>query len=559
MSVATDKLKRGLSSSKGMLSKFGKGLGKLTLGVTALGGALGALTIAGVMKQFDSLDRLSKFSNEVGLTATQLSALQLAAGKNGASIQTLEKGLQILTRRTGEARQNLGVATTAFKQFGLSADALSKMPAIDVLQTVAKKIQALETPSEKSTAAFQLMGRQGLEMMTFLENLNVDQAMKESERLGGAFSKFDLAQTEKMNDQILELKTGLGNAFKMLALKVSPIVSSVIEKFGEMGEKGWSISEVVTSGFRLAVKAAGIMTDVVHTIGIGFDFLEATTAIAIGGILKGIAKLAQGLQWLANKIPGVTLTFGDELNKLSDSVLNDADKLFKKANDNLLLDPPSVGIDNFFKDLDAKRKAAEAKMQTTGKKIGSSISAGLIKATEAAGKLKDKLLEAIKFRGLSGDDLAIAKLEGSGVKTDELKALNAKVKLMKKEDELKKSLADKAKQIIQSTKTDIELNKEKLQELISLKNKGLISQSVFDKAKGKLQPKTESNNNPFAKSGRFGSSEARQIIARSKGLGKNNPAKKQLAFAKKQTELQNKMVASLATIAGQKPEQIMAI
>ena len=133
--------------------------------------------------------------------------------------------------------------------------------------------------------------------------------------------------------------------------------------------------------------------------------------------------------------------------------------------------------------------------------MGSSISAGLIKATEAAGKLKGKLLEAIKYRGLSGDDLAIAKISDQGVNTDELKALNAKVKLMKKEDELKKSLADKAKQIIESTKTDFELNKEKLQELKNLLSKGLISQSVFDKAKGKLQPKTD--NNPFASSGRF--------------------------------------------------------
>ena len=363
MSVATDKLKRGLSTSRKMLNKFNNAAKKLTLGVVALGGALGALTIAGVMKQFDSLDRLGKFSDEMGLTVSEMNALTLAAGKSGTELVTLEKGLQRLTRRIGEARSGFGQGKKALADFGLSANDLSKMSTVDTLKTISDKIAGLKTPAERASKAYALFGKQGLEMLTFLSasGENIDQAIKDNERLGGSFSRWDVAQTEKMNDQILELKTGLSNAFKILALKVSPIISAVIEKFSAMGEKGWSISEIVSSGFRLSVKAAGIMADVVHTIGLGFNFLEATVALAIGGILKGVAKLAQGLQWLLNKIPGVTVSFGDSLNNLSNSVLNDADKLYKKANKNLMLDPPSVGIDNFFKDLDAKRKAAEEK------------------------------------------------------------------------------------------------------------------------------------------------------------------------------------------------------
>lgn len=173
MSVGTSQLQKGLKSARGSLSKFSSKIGSVKGAIVGLGAVLGAGAVVAGLKSItsaalDSLDKLGKFSDEVGLTVHELQAFQLGATLTGVSTQTLEAGLQRLVRRLGEAKAGIGEGVTGLKLLGLRAEDLTQLSTADALKEIAEKISKLPGAADKAAAAYSLFGRQGQQLLTFL-------------------------------------------------------------------------------------------------------------------------------------------------------------------------------------------------------------------------------------------------------------------------------------------------------------------------------------------------------------------------------------------------------
>jgi hypothetical protein len=197
--VNTKGLGTGYKKAGASVNGFSARVKAANTGIVALGVKLIAVlgpiiavskVISGIADSMSDLDRLGKFSDEVGLTVNELRGLQLGSELSGTSVQNLEKGVQRLTRRLGEASLGFGQGRAALEQLGLSADKLTKLTTFDALKKVADQIKAQKTPAEQAAAAYGLFGRQGQEMLSFLNagSAGLDAFVQRAEELGGSLA-----------------------------------------------------------------------------------------------------------------------------------------------------------------------------------------------------------------------------------------------------------------------------------------------------------------------------------------------------------------------------------
>ena len=173
--------------------------------------AVGALAVAGVgglgymlKRQMETIDATAKLSDRLGVATEKLIGLQHAASITGTDAETLNKSLEIFTRRLGEMTQGSGEAKRGLDMLGLTAEQLIHISPADAFGIAADKIKQLGTQAEKTAAAYFLFGRAGSKMLNMLEvgSEGLRGFQDEVEKLGLTFSRIDAAQVEAANDAL---------------------------------------------------------------------------------------------------------------------------------------------------------------------------------------------------------------------------------------------------------------------------------------------------------------------------------------------------------------------
>ena len=176
-----------------------------------------------VKKTIDYGDHLEKTAQKTGVAVESLSAYKLGAELAGTSQDGLISGLQRLQKNMGSAlRSPTSAAAVAFKNLGMefqNADG-SLRDVDEMLPEIAEKMSQMGDGTLKTQIAMDLMGRQGAELIPFL-NQGADglAAMKEeAESLGIVFSQEDAVAAAKFNDALTRLGTTF-NGFVQTATK----------------------------------------------------------------------------------------------------------------------------------------------------------------------------------------------------------------------------------------------------------------------------------------------------------------------------------------------------
>jgi hypothetical protein len=224
----TAKFSSGLRKARSNAERFSKVAGAsfkaLAVGVTALGGALTALTITS-LKQVDAQ---TKVARRLGLTQKALAGLTLAAEQTGNTQRNLELALQRSTRRIAEAATGTGEAVKALDELGLSATALVKLTPDQQFLALADAFEKVEGQSNKVRLGFKLFDSEGVALINTLklgrEELEAFQA--EAEALGLTLTDTQTKAIEDANDAVGKFKsslTGLGN---QLAARFAPLITA---------------------------------------------------------------------------------------------------------------------------------------------------------------------------------------------------------------------------------------------------------------------------------------------------------------------------------------------
>jgi hypothetical protein len=231
LEAQTAKYQKGLDDARRRLGQFEKrnqvslkAVGKSFLAVGTAVAAAGAAITAFAKKGIDAADQSIKAARTVGLTASQYEALSFAAQQSGVSVSSLNTSIQSFVRRLGEATQGGGQAADALSRLGLNAQTLAGLPTDVAMGKVADALQGVEGTAQRAQLAYQIFGRQGIELTRMLEggSAALEAFRAESERFGVTLTATQVKNVEDATDAQGRLSTANRGLSMQLGATLAP-------------------------------------------------------------------------------------------------------------------------------------------------------------------------------------------------------------------------------------------------------------------------------------------------------------------------------------------------
>ena len=204
----TEKFQKGVAKARDSITSLKRVVGTANRAMGMFGGILGGVSAAGMVKfaksTVDSVDRLSKLSEQIDTTTEELSLLTFQADLAGASQEQLATGLKRMSRTLVDARSGLTSALRPFERLNLNTEELLQMDPGKAFQAIAGAISSMENPLEKSATAMEIFGRSGAELIPLFDS-DLAGAARQFERIGGAVSTEDADNVVKFKDALTEM------------------------------------------------------------------------------------------------------------------------------------------------------------------------------------------------------------------------------------------------------------------------------------------------------------------------------------------------------------------
>ncbi len=227
--------------------KFSKALGKLSkalpslktvaLGASAAIVGVGAALIAMTKSTAEAFDAVQKFSDQLGLSTEFLSGMQHAAELSGVQIKTMNKSLQQLQVRVGEAGRGIGEGKDAFESLGIEIHSTTGMlkTAESILPELAEALHNTASATERAEIASKIFGQRGIQMLQIFKNgkAGLEAMTAEAEKFGLIIDSQAGQQAAEFNDSLTRLKASLIGLRNEIAKNIMPIITGLANRFAE--------------------------------------------------------------------------------------------------------------------------------------------------------------------------------------------------------------------------------------------------------------------------------------------------------------------------------------
>lgn len=252
------KVKRGVKDmEKGLTIDFQKavrggarGLAMLAAGVTAAGAAIGL----GVNKAVAMGTQLDHLANQTGMTVSSLRVLQQVFEDGGVGAGKVSAAISRMQRTIGEARNGNERYTESLRQLGIPLEELSAMSPEDQFTRIGDAIIAIEDPAMRATAAMNIFGRSGAEMMNTFGSARLDEAANSLGAQAEILEKNSVL-FERVSTLMNRAGQKIGGFFIGIADKVVPIILPLLEQLDQLdlAEKGQQFGENLAVGLRAVI------------------------------------------------------------------------------------------------------------------------------------------------------------------------------------------------------------------------------------------------------------------------------------------------------------------
>ncbi|AUR88718.1 coil containing protein [Vibrio phage 2.117.O._10N.261.45.E9] len=293
-----DKLTAASGKAEKATTKFAKAFnsGAKLLAGAAVAGA-GALTLL-YKAQAAAIDQTAKHADSLGISTEALTQFRHAAELTGLGADGLDVSLQRLTRRTNDAAAgNVGLQK-AYNSLNVDVNALAQMKPEEQMFVMADAFAGVEDRAERVRLAFQLFGREGIQMVNMFENgaEGLREMTDEADALGLTLSRIDAAKVEAANDAMYRA-TAIGTAFsREITVQLAPVVAALADEFRMASQEAGGMNEVVMSGIEIGVKGGSYIATAYRGAVEVFKALQITVkAVEIG--------FMEMTNWVASNVP----------------------------------------------------------------------------------------------------------------------------------------------------------------------------------------------------------------------------------------------------------------
>lgn len=279
-----DKAQRKNQSWANSWKSIGADIGKATaLYATAFG--------AMVKGQINALDELDEAAQKTGATVEALSRLNYAAGMEG--IDDFTATMVKLNKSINDSLDPASEQAQALKAIGVSAtDASGKVRGTDaVLMDVAEAFAQAEDGAAKSAIAMALFGKQGAQLIPFLNNgrEGLQELTKEADQFGVTASTKAAAAAGEFNDNLYRMGAVVRGAANDIAEGLAPTLAKLTNAMADNVSKGDGLAitiRQIDTGLKLVISSGVIATGVFQAVG-----------KMIGGTAAALGALTTDMKW----------------------------------------------------------------------------------------------------------------------------------------------------------------------------------------------------------------------------------------------------------------------
>jgi hypothetical protein len=205
-----------------------------------LGGYVGEAFLEFAHHTAEVGEQIEKAAIRTGLTTDALQELGFAAGQSGSSVEGLTMALLQLQDRAGDAVTNAaGENAKAFRKLGIDVrDSNGHVKDADVLlEEVSDKLSGMKSNAEKVTAAVNLFGRSGRELLPLLADgkEGIAALREEFRALGGGYSKEAVKASKEYSESLKRLGVVADSVRGRIAVVLLPALQKAVEFFVKVG------------------------------------------------------------------------------------------------------------------------------------------------------------------------------------------------------------------------------------------------------------------------------------------------------------------------------------
>lgn len=361
----TDKLSAPLSRIDSALGGVLTRLGVVAGAVTTAATSVAAFTI----KMASMEEQVFVAAQKLGVTTSELSKWQKVADYANVPTETFNSSLKFLARNASDAARGVGESAKTFTQLGIDAKQFLSLSMDQRMETLSRAFSNLGTQEERISAAMQLFGRGGADMVLMLDG-NTEAMTKLAERteyLGGVISDEAGKNAEKFGDQLGELKTAIGGVSRGIADQLIP----------EMGSLFQGVAELIANNREAIVSFVG---DAIYGIKTLFVFLINDSIIvynAIVGSFRATWEMFVTLgQWAWDTVKGIFT--GNRTDSLFSAIARGLANARKAADDNItaINDALKAEEDQLNRVKKATAEAGAASSSTASKTANEVVTSG---------------------------------------------------------------------------------------------------------------------------------------------------------------------------------------
>ena len=327
----------------------------VAFGVVAAAAAT-ALVVSLTKAGLANVDATSKMADRLGIATEQLERFRFAAQIGGGSAELMDKSLEKMAKSLGEAGQGLTTPIRALDTLGLKLSDLEKMSIDDQFLTISDAISKLDSPLDRATAATQLFGRSGQQLLNTMMggSAAINEAGRQADIAGVTFDRLSGKIVETANDSIGTLMLFVKGLSNQLAIQLAPMITEIVSRLSAFIEKSGGMASIVVPAIEKVVTAFGFIGDIVNILSTAFSAITAGVQKWVSWMVKGFAILADignALGLISDDTIAFLESFSEELGK-------DAAANWEVAKDKFIGEWPSERADKFFANV--KKGAAEA-------------------------------------------------------------------------------------------------------------------------------------------------------------------------------------------------------
>ncbi len=291
LSLDSEAMARGLNNASRQLKSFGKSVGILGAGISAIGAGIVTPIYLAAKSFSDFGDNLDKVSARTGIAVESLSELGFAAEQSGAGIEDLEKGIRGMQRGLFDAKRGAGEALVALGELGMEFKDLDGLSPEEQFQKIGDRLGNVEDDSLKAAIAMKVFGKSGAALIPMFGDIK--NLRDEAKALGITMSTEAAKSAAELNDAmnrlqkvLLAVKVAVGGAVAPLLSELSTRIAYAL---GEVIKFVKANKEIIVSILKVGAVISAI----------GGALVALGTSVAIVGFALG------GLSSIIGVVSGV--------------------------------------------------------------------------------------------------------------------------------------------------------------------------------------------------------------------------------------------------------------